>query len=518
MSRRRRVQKIVPEAPRRMERIWFNRVIPLLILCFAYVNIIAGSLFYPLDYDLGWHLRYGQDVVENHVISSVNTYSAEMTGFHWRNSSWASDVARYLLFKYFSFQGLMVAGVITMLVTFYIFAKGSKFSYWEAALVFPVIAYIEIPLTSASFRAQLLSFTGMGLIIWIISSYQAGNKKALWFLPLLFLVWANIHGGFFLGILYLLAWTFLYIFKEVYLEKSQTLGTAIKSHAIWLLLATFAGVLASLINPWGLELYVEHVFTDIGTRFEAANPEQYLVEWKPLFNAPGLFVNHTLFGFLLLAATAVLVLKKKFREMLPLLTFVILFYVLAIFTRRFAWTTYFLAMPILGTLAASLKPKNPIIAHSIALLVSIFFFGYMWVHHIGSFDFRKMDWNAYCYLTGCSPSSAQHVKANLANRKIYTTYDWGGWLIWNYPEIKPGVDGRMSTWTDEKGHNAFIQYVMYEQDRENIDTADYEVVYLSPGKQALFNRMLALVEEGRWSISYKDGFAFVFVRNKNSYE
>ena len=484
-------------------------VIPLILIIFAYVNVSVGSLFYPLDFDLGWHLRYGQDVVENHFISSVNTYSADMAGYHWRNSSWLSDVLRYIIFKYSSFQGLMIAGIVTMVVTFYVFARAAKFSWWEATLIFPILVYMETPLTSASFRAQLLSFTGMGVVMWILASYQAGNRKALWWLLPLFLVWGNLHGGFILSTFYLIGWTILFVASKVIVEKSMSLPQALKIHALPLLAVTALSTLATFVNPWGPELYLDHL-----SFLNKGNPSQFIVEWKPLLEAPGLLRSHVLFGFILLAGVATLVWKKQLKAMLPLAVAVIFLYFAAYFSRRYAWTMYFMAMPLLVPFAKILKPKNTMIAHGIALLVSIVFFAFIWMQHLNGFSFQGMNWDLYCSFSGCSPPSADYVVKNLKDRTLYTTYDWGGWLIWNYPQIKPIVDGRMPTWQDDKGYNAFINYVTYEQNRAEIDGSKYDVVYLSPGKRALFEHMFELVSLGKWKIAYKDSYAFVFVRSR----
>jgi len=517
MSRRRR-RHFQPVNSTHPKPTLFNRAsrfIPLILVILAYFNVAAGSLFYPLDYDLGWHLKYGQDVVVNHVISSNNTYSVEMPGYHWRNSSWLSDVLRYVLFYVFSFQGLMVAGVVTMVVTFFIFAKAARFSFWESALLFPIVVYMEFPLTSASFRAQLLSFTGIGLVMWIVSVYEQGYKRALVWLPPLFLVWANIHGGFFLGLVYFVAWSFLWIMQKVYLANSERLSEALKRHGVPFTMAILASVAFTLVNPWGTELYLEHVLVDIGTRFTKENPEQFLVEWKPLFTNTNLLLNHTVFGLFLLAGIFSLVWKKNIAKYLPIALPVIILYLSSFYTRRFAWTTYFLALPLLGAAVSSVRPRQWYLLYGIPLTVSLIFFGYVWHANLHNFMFFKTDWRVYCSLTGCSPESADYlVQNNLYNLSMYTTYDWGGWLIWNYPLIKPLVDGRMSTWIDDKGYSPFMSYVTYENNWKDINDSEYEVVYLSPGKRHIFNRMLDLVKENKWKIAYRDNNAFVFVRNK----
>lgn len=490
----------------------WTKILPFIILVFAYINIAAGSFFYPLDYDLGWHLKYGQDVVDHGDISSINKWSADMPGHKWINSSWLSDVLRYLVFTYFSFQGLMIAGILTMLATFFLFARAGKLTWFASALVLPFVVYLEIPLTSASFRAQLLSLTGMGAIVWILESYRTGNKKFLFFLLPLFFVWTNLHGGFFLGLLFIAAWSILYIFQLTFIEKSLPFLGALKKHGLALSLALLGSFLVTLINPWGWELYAEHVLVDFTSRFDK-DPSQFLVEWKPLYSNSGLLTNHVIFGVVYVVSCLVLIWHKRHMPLFPIMAITTLMYLMAFNSRRFAWTTYLLSIPILGLAFSILSPKKLMLSFSLAAIGSIVFMLYIWEKQIPR-KFFETDWNIYCQLTGCSPPSAEFILSrNLMSKPMYTTYDWGGWLIWNYPQIKPLVDGRMSTWTDDKGYNGFLNYIDYENDWKNIDESPYDVVYLSPGKRALFNRLLQLVDQKKWSIAYRDNFAFVFIRN-----
>ena len=515
MSRRRRKSHIQTQsaATTPQTQTLKSFIVPLFFIIFAFLNVAVGSLFYPLDYDLGWHLKYGQDVIDHGDISSVNKWSADLPGYRWINSSWLSDVLRYVVFNNFYFQGLMIAGVITMVITFYLFAKSARISWFAISLVLPFVAYMEIPLTSASFRAQLLSLTGMGAILWILELYRTGNKKPLILLLPLFFVWANLHGGFFLGILYIGAWSVLYILQVVIVEKSISLVGAIKKHGIPLFLALIGSFAVTLINPWGWELYAEHVLVDFTSRFDR-DPSQFLVEWKPLYINSGLLTNHVLFGVVYVFSCLVVIWKKRHTSLLPTMILATLFYLMAFNSRRFAWTMYFLAIPVIGAALDLIKPKITWVAGLVAGLASIIFFVYIWERQIPK-KFFETNWDIYCQLTGCSPPSAQFIiQNNLQGRPMYTTYDWGGWLIWNYPQIKPLVDGRMSTWTDDTGYNAFLDYIEYENNWKDIDTSKYDVVYLSPGKRALFNRLLQLVEEQKWSIGYRDNFAFVFLRNK----
>lgn len=96
---------------------------------------------------------------------------------------------------------------------------------------------------------------------------------------------------------------------------------------------------------------------------------------------------------------------------------------------------------------------------------------------------------------------------------MLTFYNWGGWLIANFPQIKPSIDGRMHLWRDEKGYSSFAEYYPYEQNWKSIDTSDYDIVYMTPEKP-LYKQMVSLVKENKWISSYKDDYAAIFERKK----
>jgi hypothetical protein len=123
-----------------------------------------------------------------------------------------------------------------------------------------------------------------------------------------------------------------------------------------------------------------------------------------------------------------------------------------------------------------------------------------------------MSWDVYCArFVGCSSRSAALLSRLHVSGKVYTLYDWGGWLIWNYPEVKPSVDGRMTVWRDSHGYSAFERQYAFEVGWLSIDDSEYDVVYVSPRKPN-FQRMAALVAQGRWAIAYADERSAIFVR------
>ena len=86
-------------------------------------------------------------------------------------------------------------------------------------------------------------------------------------------------------------------------------------------------------------------------------------------------------------------------------------------------------------------------------------------------------------------------------------------MIWNYPEVKPSIDGRMHLWKDKTGHSAFSDYYAIEQNWKDVDKSKYDVALMWNDKP-VYDRLEELVEKGKWEKLYEDDVAGVFVRNK----
>ena len=91
-------------------------------------------------------------------------------------------------------------------------------------------------------------------------------------------------------------------------------------------------------------------------------------------------------------------------------------------------------------------------------------------------------------------------------------YNWGGWLIWNFPEIKPTIDGRMHLWKDENGYSGFDEFFAIEQNFIDVDRTKYDAVFISPEKH-VYKRLIGLANEGKWKLVYSDNYSGVFVRS-----
>ena len=483
-----------------------NRLLKISAGFLPYLAVFFASLFHPADPDLGWHLKYGEYFFSHGAILRDNTFSALMPNYHWNNSSWATDLLTYQAFNFFGFIGISILGALTIILTFFFIGKAAKLNLFEKSIIFPLILYFTNPVNSVSFRGQILSLMFMAIMFYILSIHKKDSKKILLLIPL-FLLWSNFHGEFVLGIVLLLMWVGVYMIKEMFLNFGKNIKKLIVTEKL-LLLASLGSVLSVVISPFGLGVY----FESLG---HLSNPlQKFVVEFLPIGELSTVWWHQILTGCIIFLGILLLGLGRKTLDKAPFYAPSIILFIMTFLIRRYAWPFYYSAIFLFQPAVNFLKPDNEKHTLYLTAFFVISFFSLSIALRYPFKDIRTYSWDVYCIKTvNCSPDSAKAVIDNkLNNDKLLTIYDYGGWLIWNYPNIKPTIDGRMHLWS-ENGFSAFGYYYPIEQNWKNIDGTPYNAV-LTSHRKPIYQRLLELSMEGKWRLIYNDQNSAVFVRNK----
>lgn len=213
------------------------------ILCFILIFIKS---YYSIDPDFGWHLQAGKYILNN-GIPTYDVFTFTATNFKWINHEWLNDVLIYSIFK--SGGYILTAMFFTSIWTFgLLIAKRTNMKF---ALILATVS--------------VLPFAGIRPVAWtvffiaILERIITTKKKWLQFiLPALFLLWANLHGSFVLGLLILLLYQIFSAYKLRW----------------YILLFSF---LAVFVNPYGIYVFEEIIRTgaDSQLRFK-------VTEWMPV--------------------------------------------------------------------------------------------------------------------------------------------------------------------------------------------------------------------------------------------
>lgn len=235
------------------------------ITLFLLVFIISASV-QCYDYDLWARLIAGMGVIDGHQVLKTDFLSYTPTHTWW-DHEYGSGVVFYFFLKHFGAYSLIWLQTILFFSMFFIISRiiklrGVKDPYNLLFYIFPIIALYEnfaIPI-----RCHFFSFLLFTVFLYILEkSRKEQNYKILYILPLLTILWNNLHGGVVAG-LGLIA---MYGLGEI-LEKRPF------RHHVFVGLISFASL---IINPWGIE-YVK--FLLMATTMKRPS----IVEWWSIFS------------------------------------------------------------------------------------------------------------------------------------------------------------------------------------------------------------------------------------------
>lgn len=476
-----------------------------LINFFPYFFVFLATIHFPTDPDLGWHLKYGEYFFQHGKVLRENTFSQLMPDFKWANTSWATDLISYFTFHNFGFFGLSILGALIITLTFYFFSKGTKLSFFEKSLIFPIVIYFMNPLNTISFRGQLLSILFLGILSYLLSIYEQ-KRKIAFIIPILFLFWSNLHGQFLIGLLLLSGWITVRLLNNYFLLKINL--SKIFTEGKFLGLVFLLSIAASLINPFGFGIYNDTLRYFI-------NPDLKLIaEYLPFNDLSTPWWNLIIVATITTWGGVLLLAENKLIDKIPKASLFLITYLLSLFVRRYAWMMYYLSFPLLKPVAHFVEPNTKKYKYISGAVILLFATGIIFYFKLPFSRYYNFSWENYCDFNYCSDKAVEYiVKNNLQKNNLLTMYNWGGWIIWNYPQIKPTIDGRMHLWRDEKGYSGFEEFFALEQNFTDVDKSSYDTVFISPEKQ-IYKRLLKLVKEGKWKLVYNDNYSGVFVRNE----
>lgn len=179
-------------------RISLWRYSPALVL-FA---IVIADLRQLSDTDLWMHIIAGREFLLHGAQPQINLYTYSAPGYPWLHHSWLSEVLMAAALDRFGPFGLKLvkfsctAGTICLMVDA-MAETGAAVAI--QALVLLVSAITLVP--AMQFRPQLFDFLLLAAIVMLLSRHNWRGSAPLWITIPIILLWANLHGGFFIGVI-----------------------------------------------------------------------------------------------------------------------------------------------------------------------------------------------------------------------------------------------------------------------------------------------------------------------------
>ncbi|MFZ0657796.1 MAG: hypothetical protein WAM05_03715 [Candidatus Binataceae bacterium] len=470
---------------------------------------IADSLRFA-DPDLWGHITFGRAVLVQGHLTLRDPYSYSAAGQLWLNHEWLSEVIDALTFNTLGAFGLKLMKLCLAAITILSIAIAEGES--EA----PELAQLSVLLLSAvaiapgiQFRPQTFTFALFSILMLILARDTYHRRGGLWLAILMLVLWANLHGGFIVGIAALA--TYACASAACDWMHAEGLRRSARLGAI-----AIGAAAATLFTPYGIGTWiaVAHALHNPYTRIVIA-------DWQPLLpflaNTDGQGTIALLYNCLplgLMIALAIAVAISRDLEDLPILAVSAVMCAAAfVATRNVPIAIIAIASPLarhsaiaaarLGMFVkpgeASEAPHGTLMTQ---LLLTLVAFGLL--VDTGFFSKRLTANEKY-------PAGAvAFMQSHKLHGNILDNFLWGEYLIWHMaPESKVFIDGRYDTVYPRGVLHAFM---LFHFDQPGADAIlsrwPHDYVMLPPVDLA--NRVIARHPE--WRLVYRDRDTLLYAR------
>ncbi|HEV8238760.1 MAG TPA: hypothetical protein VGS57_05295 [Thermoanaerobaculia bacterium] len=471
--------------------------------------LAAASLaFLPLAFyatkatDLWWHLAAGDLMLARHQLVRADPWSFASAGATWLNHEWLADVVYASWTRAFGISALAwwLLGILVLsfVLLFDLLRRlsGNAFVAFLATL-------FAMALSRPLFEPRPHLYTLLGVVLTL--RWASLRRRPFVVLPVLFLLWANFHGGAILGLLPLA----LVLAGRARTDDPERRLWWRAAVALWLGCA-----LATLCTPYGLAAVLYPFRYAFGR-----SPSGGLREWRSPFSPLGLQVPLYSAALVLLVVAALAVLgQRRWRRDDPLgwpaLAFAVLTAAMSARSARFV--PYFaIALALVLTAAAApwlhlpRRREAAVAAPLIVLAAGGFFTARLPLRH--AFDLlvtREV----------LPVDSCDFLNRNGISGRVLTYYGWGGYVIWcGEGRLRPFVDSRADTVYGAATLATYQRFQDFAPGWESVPRrvgADFVLWPALPSEELpVLDQARGLVRTGDWRLLYQDFGSTLLVRS-----
>jgi hypothetical protein len=168
-----------------------------LLATLLFLTIILACGLMPMQSDTWWQLRAGRDIWRSQRVLLTDVYSHTAYGSFWPNHEWLAEVIYYAVYR--------VGGLpmVTLFATALIVGGWTFTWHLSTGPVPERFAWMLLALIPASLFWEPRPHA-FSLLFLMTTVFLLVRRREVW-LPLVFVAWANCHGGVLLGFVILAA-------------------------------------------------------------------------------------------------------------------------------------------------------------------------------------------------------------------------------------------------------------------------------------------------------------------------
>jgi hypothetical protein len=477
---------------------------------------VLGAIFLvalapKLDTDLWWHLKDGAYIASHHAVPTSDYLSFTFKGHAWTDHEWLSDLFLYGCYRLAGLWGTIVAFAVIICAAFaLVYARMAQSGVNRMLALFVLSAAFVASASTWGARPQMLTLLFLALYTLVLDRWiRTRERRLLAVFPLVMLLWANLHGGWVLGLAVLVLTLAGEWLNRVTRHDDALSSGELKALGITVVLT----LLATLFNPAGIREVLYPLVWIFPTAYS-----NLLTEWVSSdFHQP---VTMVFEGMLLLLVGAFFVARPRLNWTHLILA--LAFTHLALSQSRNVAVWSIVISPLLAIYlqeafhvwkrpdtgaprAAIMRPRTERALNVTLLVLALGLYLLETFHFVNAQALRRSEAATY-------PAGAmRYMQTHALPPRTFTSYAWGGYLLWKgYPRYRDFIDGRANTLFDDRILHRYLAAFQA--------TPGWKTVLREYGVQNVLVEPAApltqvLKQDRSWRLVYHDRTAVLFTRS-----
>jgi hypothetical protein len=422
-----------------------------LMVAILFILLFAMAVRIPLDTDTWWHLRSGEYILAHRAVPLTDPFSLTRLDQPWIDHSWGSQIIMYGFYKLFGGAGQPGDGgnVGLAVYTALLATAGMVFVYLMCEGNVYLRAFVVILAAAAaavfwSARPQMTSFFLSTVVLYLLYLYKQRRVDRLWLVPIIMVIWVNLHSGFAIGFILLVGAIAGEILGRLFDGKNPDVLPWSKIGKLAAITVISLAVL--VVNPNTTTMWT-YPFRTVGIGVL----QQFIQEWS----SPNFHGRETWpFVFLLLGTLAAVGLSGKRIDWTDLVLVSGTAF-LSLYAGRTISTFAVVAAPVLSRHANAILEERGLRlprarpVRGVALVLNWLILAVV-VAGAGAKIVLALNPKtvAEAQIEGLPVKAADYLNANNPAGPMFNTYNWGGYLMFAAPQYPVFVDGRTDLYND----------------------------------------------------------------------
>ena len=222
----------------------------ILLIAVFWGIVIGGPRILNFDGDLPRHILTGNLILQTHRVPTTDSFSFRTIGYPSIPHEWLSQVLFAVVYNWLGLDGIVLFTALIIMLTWGVVYRQALYksnSFFSALIITALgVATSQIHVLP---RPHIYTYLLTAAWIALLEVVRAGKSQISWTLPVMMLLWVNIHGMFILGLIILS----IYLIGDLLENPSLTWFNTKAARS--LLIAAGLSLIATFFSPSGSKIW-----------------------------------------------------------------------------------------------------------------------------------------------------------------------------------------------------------------------------------------------------------------------